>query len=59
MNMEHKLRLKNGEVKYYASYRTAWNKAAKLNEDAVGGLWFFEGDEHGWFVFFSRDEDCQ
>lgn len=50
------LRKKNGEVKYYASYQTAWAKAARLNEDVVDGLWLFEADEHGWFVYFDADK---
>ena len=46
---------KNGQVKYYATYRTAWNAAIRLNENAVGGSWFFEGDEHGWYLHFENE----
>jgi hypothetical protein len=42
----------NGEVKYYASYQTAWNAASRLNEtDSDNGIWIFEQDMTGWFVF--------
>lgn len=56
MNAENTFKNKNGETKYYASHRTAWAKAAKLNETAVDGLWLFEADLNGWFVFFVADE---
>jgi len=46
---------KNGKTKYYATYQSAWKAAARLNETAVDGLWFFEMDTIGWFVFFVPD----
>jgi hypothetical protein len=46
---------KNGEVKYYATYGTAWNAAIRLNETAVDGTWLFEGDEHGWYLHFENE----
>ena len=46
-----------GETKYYATYQSAWNRAIKLNETAVGGTWYFEGDENGWYLEFIADDD--
>lgn len=44
---------KKGRVKYYASHKSAWNAAIRLN-DKEGpnrqGNWYFEGDENGWYV---------
>lgn len=48
---------KDGTTKYYASYETAWNRAAKLNETATNGIWFFEADINGWFLFFVKDNE--
>ena len=45
---------KNGEIKYYASHQSAWNAAARLNEGDDDGIWLFEADLNGWFVFFSE-----
>lgn len=45
---------KNGAVKYYASHRSAWAAAARLNNNTTeDGIWLFEADMTGWFVFFS------
>lgn len=46
-----------GETKYFSTYQGAWNRAAKLNDTAIDGMWLFEGDEKGWFVYFSPDSD--
>jgi len=44
---------KSGAVKYYANHRTAWAAASRLNSqtDIDAGLWVFEADVTGWFVF--------
>ena len=43
---------KDGAVKYYATYRSAWAAASRLNETAnEDGIWLFEADMTGWFVF--------
>ena len=45
-----------GETKYYATHRSAWNACVRLNENAVGGLWYFESDETGlWYLEFVAD----
>jgi len=49
------LKTAKGETKYYASYQSAWNKAIRLNETAVGGTWLFEGDQYGWYLHFVTD----
>lgn len=43
---------KDGTTKYYASYQSAWNRAAKMNEMAVGGQWYFEADLDGWYIYW-------
>ena len=44
---------KNGEVKYYATYQSAWNACIRLNEKLTEGSWSFEGDETGlWYLHF-------
>ena len=43
---------KDGSVRYYASYHSAWRAAVRLNQTAVGGLWYFEGDSVGWYLEF-------
>ena len=48
---------KNGDVKYYVSYRTAWNACIRLNKTAVNGLWLFEADTIGWYLEFHADKD--
>ena len=53
---EIKYTSKSGDVKYYTTYHTAWKAAARLNETAQGGLWFFEMDMNGWYLFWSADE---
>lgn len=45
---------KNGDIKYYTNYRSAWNAANRLNENATDGLWFFEADINGWYLFFDK-----
>ena len=45
---------KNGEIKYYASYQSAWKAASRLNEGNEDGIWLFEADMNGWVVFFSE-----
>lgn len=46
---------KNGEVKYYATYGSAWAAASRLNETTTeDGIWLFEADMTGWFVFLSQ-----
>lgn len=45
----------NGEIKYYATYQSAWNAARRLNENATEGLWWFEADINGWYLFFERN----
>ena len=46
---------KDGSVKYYASYQSAWNAANRLNEaETADGIWLFEMDMTGWFVFLSQ-----
>lgn len=45
------------ETKYYSSYQTAWTAAIRLNKTAVGGTWWFEGDEHGWYLEFIADTE--
>lgn len=43
---------KKGAIKYYATYGTAWAAAARLNETTnEDGIWLFEADMTGWFVF--------
>lgn len=45
-----------GETKYYATYQSAWNAAIRLNEKAIGGTWYFEGDATGmWYLFFEAE----
>lgn len=45
---------KNGDIKYYANHESAWNAASRLNEMTDDdGLWLFEADMNGWYVFFS------
>ena len=46
---------KNGEVKYYATYQTAWNAAIRLNEKLTNGTWLFEGNENGWYLHFEGE----
>lgn len=46
---------RKGEVKYYASYQSAWNACIRLNEQASDGTWLFEGDEHGWYLHFEKE----
>ena len=46
---------KKGETMYYATYRSAWNAAIRLNKKAIGGTWRFEGDENGWYVMFEAE----
>jgi hypothetical protein len=48
-------RNKKGEVKYYATYHSAWNACIRLNETAENGTWLFEGDEIGWFLYFEDE----
>ena len=48
---------KDGSTKYYASHTSAWNRAAKLNETVVDGMWVFEADLNGWFVFFIPENE--
>lgn len=48
---------KNGNTKYYASYRSAWEKAIKLNQNETNGQWLFEMDATGWFLEFHSDDD--
>jgi hypothetical protein len=44
-------RNRKGEIKYYASWQSAWKAANRLN-DAEGDVeWLFEQDLTGWFVF--------
>ena len=50
------LKKKNGEIKYYASYQSAWNAAARLNENELDNLWWFEMDTVGWFLFQDGDK---
>lgn len=40
-----------GETKYYSTYQSAWNAAARLNEKEMDNLWWFEADLNGWFLF--------
>lgn len=40
-----------GETKYYTTYKSAWNAAARLNERETDNLWWFEADLNGWFLF--------
>lgn len=43
---------KDGSIKYYASYQSAWVAAARLNgEQSDDAQWLFEMDTTGWFVF--------
>jgi len=46
---------KDGSVKYYASYHTAWNAAIRLNQNTKDATWLFDGDEHGWYLHLERD----
>jgi hypothetical protein len=46
---------KDGSVKYYASYHTAWNAAIRLNQNTQDGTWLFDGDEHGWYLHLEAD----
>ena len=50
------LKRKDGEIKYYASYQSAWNAAARLNENELDNLWWFEMDTVGWFLFQDGDK---
>jgi hypothetical protein len=52
---EIRYKKKNGEVKYYAFYQSAWNACIRLNETAVDGTWLFEADEIGWYLYFEKD----
>lgn len=47
---------KDGTTKYYATYQSAWNKAARLNETETNGQWLFEMDTNGWYLEFFADE---
>jgi hypothetical protein len=40
-----------GNTKYYASYKTAWMAAARLNAKDSENFWVFEADTNGWYVF--------
>jgi hypothetical protein len=43
-----------GNTKYYNSYQTAWNAANRLNEQGQhDGIWLFEADMTGWYVFLA------
>lgn len=45
---------KSGAIKYYSSYPSAWNAANRLNEAGLeDGIWLFEADMNGWFVFLA------
>jgi len=46
---------KNGEIKYFATYQSAWNAANRLNDAGLDdGIWLFEADMTGWFVFLAQ-----
>jgi hypothetical protein len=40
-----------GNIKYYASWQSAWKAANRLNETEGDVNWVFEQDLVGWFVF--------
>ena len=54
-NQHIKYTYRKGEVKYYATYQSAWNACVSLNESAVDGTWLFEGDEIGWYLHFEKE----
>lgn len=49
----------NGEIKYYSTYQSAWNAAARLNKKTEWqhGTWLFEADQTGWYLHFEADPD--
>lgn len=47
---------KDGSTKYFKTYQGAWNRCIKLNETAVGGTWYFEGNTTGWYCHFVKEE---
>jgi hypothetical protein len=55
MNTKYYLK-KNGDIKYYASYNTAWNSAIRLNDKSQNGTWLFEGNENGWYLHFEEEQ---
>jgi len=56
MKLVNRYTKKDGQVKYYQSYGAAWRAATRLNKTAQNGLWFFEMDMNGWYLFFAADE---
>ena len=43
-----------GEIKFYASYKSAWKAAVRLNQADQQASWLFEMDDSiglGWFLF--------
>jgi hypothetical protein len=43
-----------GDIKFYASYQSAWKAAARLNQADPSSSWLFEMDNSvglGWFLF--------
>jgi hypothetical protein len=54
-NTDNKYKNKKGEIKYYASYKTAWNACIRLNQEIENGQWLFEADLNGWFLEFHQD----
>jgi hypothetical protein len=48
---------KKGEIKYYASYQSAWKAAQRLNQMVNGGQWWFEADVNGWYLEYFSDDN--
>lgn len=56
--MEHTYhRNGKGEIKYYASYQSAWNACIRLNESETRGQWMFEADLNGWYCELYTDNN--
>lgn len=54
--METILRKKDGSIKYYASYQSAWNAAVRLNENETDGTWYFESDAtFKWYLHLVKE----
>lgn len=52
-------RKKDGSIKYYASYQSAWNAAIRLNEKETTGAWYFESDATlNWYLHFLPDAEA-
>jgi hypothetical protein len=51
MVMDRIYRDSKGNIKYYATYQSAWRAANRLNTAEGDVEWLFEQDLVGWFVY--------